>query len=148
MKLTGSSKLNASRGEVWATLTDPKEITPLLPGGEIVGENDETWRARLSAPTTLGSSSFDFTFTLIEQRPEERVRVTGHGYGSQNVIDLTATLELSDSGDGGTQVSWESDVRLGGVLASLGQRSLPYVIQRQVENVLKAVEERHAVVSG
>lgn len=146
MKIAGSYNLKAPKAEVWATLTDPEKITPLLPGGEIVAESDETWRARLSAPTALGSSTFDFTFALVERRPEEYVRVAGHGYGSQNVIDLTADLNLSES-DGGTRVAWESDVRLGGVLASLGQRSLPYVLQRQVENVLKAIETQHAGIS-
>jgi len=147
MKIAGSSNLKAPKAEVWATLTDPERITPLLPGGQIVAESDETWRARLTAPTALGSSTFDFTFTLVEKRPEEYVRVTGHGYGSQNVIDLTADLTLSER-NGGTEVNWESDVRLGGVLASLGQRSLPYVLGRQIENVLGAVERRQVGASA
>lgn len=147
MMLTGSSSLNVPKAEVWTTLTSPGKITPLLPGGEIVAESAQTWRARLSAPTALGSSTFDFTFTLLEERAEEYVRVAGHGYGSQNVIDLTADLRISER-EGKTEVRWESDVRLGGVLASLGQRSLPYVLRRQIENVLGAVEEHHAGVSA
>lgn len=139
MKIEGQATLNSPRSEVWETLTDPAKITPLLPGGEIREKNGETWLARLSAPTTLGASKFDFTFTLLERRPEEYVRVRGHGYGSQNVVDLTAELHLTDEGSE-TQVRWEGDARLGGVLASLGQRSLPYVIQRQVELVLQGVE--------
>lgn len=139
MKIEGQTKLTAPRSEVWETLTDPAKITPLLPGGEIREKNGETWLARLSAPTTLGASTFDFTFTLLERRPEEYVRVRGHGYGSQNVVDLTAELHLTDEGSE-TQVRWEGEALLGGVLASLGQRSLPYVIQRQVELVLQGVE--------
>lgn len=141
MRIAGSSSLKISREEAWRVLTDPERITPLLPGGEIVSASEDTWRARLSAPTALGPSTFDFTFDLIEKRPEEYVRVSGHGYGSQNVIDLTADLNLSER-DGGTEVRWESDVRLGGVLASLGQRSLPYVLRRQIEDVLGALDEQ------
>jgi carbon monoxide dehydrogenase subunit G len=146
MKLGGHTRLNAPRSEVWKTLTDPERITPLLPSGEIVEEDGETWRARLSAPTTLGTSTFDFVFSLVEKRPEEHVSVKGHGYGSQNVIDLTAKMDLSDA-EGGTEVRWECDALLGGVLASLGQRSLPYVLQRQIENVLKAVERQQVGAS-
>jgi carbon monoxide dehydrogenase subunit G len=139
MKIGGHTRLNAPRSEVWETLTDADRITPHLPGGEIVEGDGETWAARLSAPTNLGASTFDFTFRLLERRQEEYVRVFGHGYGSQNVVDLTAELHLSGEG-GETEVRWEGDVRLGGVLASLGQRSLRYVIQRQVEWVLHSVE--------
>jgi uncharacterized protein len=139
MKIGGHTRLNAPRSEVWETLTDPGKVTALLPGGEVVEEDGETWRARLSAPTSLGASTFDFTFTLLERRSEEYVRVYSHGYGSQNVVDLTAELHLSGDGDE-TEVRWEGDVRLGGVLASLGQRSLPYVVQGQVERVLHGVE--------
>lgn len=139
MKIGGHTRLNAPRVEVWQTLTDPEKVTPLLPGGEVVEEDGETWKARLSAPTNLGTSTFDFTFTLLERRPEEYVRVFGHGYGSQNVVDLMAELHLSGEGEE-TEVRWEGEVRLGGVLASLGQRSLPYVIQRHVERVLQGVD--------
>lgn len=138
MNIGGHTRLDISRSEVWGTLTDPGKVTALLPGGEVVEEDGETWWARLSAPTSLGASTFDFTFTLLERRPEEYVRVCGHGYGAQNVVDLTAELHLFEDGEG-TEVRWEGDVRLGGVIASLGQRSLPYVVQRQVEKVLHAI---------
>jgi carbon monoxide dehydrogenase subunit G len=147
VRLEGSYNLKVSRTEVWATLTDPERITPLLPGGEIVAEDGETWRARLSAPTTLGTSTFDFVFSLVEKRPEEHVSVKGHGYGSQNVIDVIAKMDLSDA-EGGTEVRWECDALLGGVLASLGQRSLPYVLRRQIESVLKAVERQQVGASA
>lgn len=145
MKIGGHTRLDAPRSEVWETLTDPGKVTALLPGGEVVEEHGESWRARLSAPTSLGASTFDFTFTLLERRTEEYVRVYGHGYGSQNVVDLAAELQLYEDGEG-TEVRWEGDVRLGGVLASLGQRSLPYVVQRQVEKVLRGIRAERSEV--
>ena len=145
MKVQGSTSLAVPKSAVWGTLTDPEQLTALLPQGEILAEDDATWRARLSAPTALGDSTFTFTFTLLERRPEEHVRITGHGQASQNVVDLTADLDLSET-DGGTEVHWESDVRFGGVLASLGQRSLRYVVQKQVEDVFRKMEAEHSGV--
>jgi carbon monoxide dehydrogenase subunit G len=147
MRIEGNLSVAAAKADVWAVLTDPKRITPLLPGGEILAQDDTTWRARLSAPTALGDSSFNFTFNLVEQRPDEYVRITGHGDGSQNVIDLTADLSLSEH-NGGTEVLWRSDVRLRGVLASLGQRSLPYVLRDKIEGVLKAIEAQRSGASA
>lgn len=142
MKLQGSASLAVPKPAVWSMLTDPEHLTALLPQGEILAEDDATWRARLSAPTALGESTFAFTFTLLERRPEEHVRITGHGRSSQNVVDLSADLDLSEVDDG-TEVRWESDVRFGGVLASLGQRSLRYVVQKQVEDVFRNMEAQH-----
>lgn len=147
MKIGEITSVAAPREVVWQTLTDPEKVTRLMPDGEITASTEDTWRARLAPQTALGKSPFDFTFKLADERPGERVEVTGHGYGSQHVVDLTASLELRDDGDSGTLVEWEADVRLGGVLASLGQRSLPYVVRRQVEQVLKGVEERDTEAS-
>ncbi len=139
MKVQGKTNLAVPKPAVWSILTDPKRLTALLPQGEILAEDDATWRARLSVPTALGDSTFAFTLTLLERRPEEHVRITGHGRASQNVVDLTADLDFSEV-DGGTEVRWDSDVRFGGVLASLGQRSLRYVVQKQVEDGLRKIE--------
>ncbi len=139
MKIGGRTRLKVSRPEAWETLTNPRKVTSLLPRGEVTEEDGETWQARLSAPTSLGESTFDFIFNLLERRPEEYIRVHGHGYGSQNVVDLTAELHFSEEGEE-TEIRWEGDVMLGGVIASLGQRSLPYVIQGQVERVLRGAE--------
>lgn len=145
MKIEGTTRVGAEKTAVWGVLTDPERLTALLPAGEVVARDDEVWQARLSSPTALGSSPFDFVFKLLEKRPEEYVRVFGHGYGSQNIVDLTAEILLSEV-EGGTEVRWSSDVRLGGVLASLGQRSVPYVVRRQIEDVLEKVGERRAEV--
>ena len=145
MKVQGTTTLAVPKSAVWSTLTNPERLTALLPQGEILAEDDATWRASLSAPTALGDSTFAFTFTLIERRPEEHVQITGHGQASQNVVDLSADLDLSEV-DGGTEVRWESDVRFGGVLASLGQRSLRYVVQKQVEDVFRRMEAQHSGV--
>lgn len=140
MKIQGTTSVSVPRDEVWETLTDPNRVTTLLPDGEIVSADERSWRARLAPRTALGKSPFDFTFSHADERPGEYMEVTGHGYGSQHVVDLTASLELQDEG-AGTRINWEADVRLGGVLASLGQRSLPYVVRSQVEQTLRGLEE-------
>lgn len=140
MKIRGTTSVSVPRDEVWETLTDPNRITGLLPDGEIISADGKTWRTRLAPETALGKSPFDFTFVRTEERTGEYMEITGHGYGSQHVVDLTASLELRDEGSG-TMIEWEADVRLGGVLASLGQRSLPYVVHRQVEQTLRGLEQ-------
>ncbi len=140
MKIEGITSVSVPKEAVWETLTDPRRVTELLPDGEITASGKETWQARLSPQTALGKSPFDFTFVLVDERPGEHLAVSGHGYGSQHVVDLSATLELQDEGSG-TRITWEAEVRLGGVLASLGQRSLPYVVHRQVEQVLQGFEK-------
>jgi len=146
VRIEGFTDLAVPKASVWGFLTDPEMLATLLPEGVVLAEDDTTWQARLSPPTALGNSPFRFTLTLLEQRPEEYVRIAGHGRSSsQNVVDLTARIDLSER-DGGTEVRWESDVRPGGVLASLGQRSLQYVVRQQIEDVLRTIEKRHSEV--
>jgi carbon monoxide dehydrogenase subunit G len=45
-------------------------------------------------------------------------------------------------------VRWHADVVAGGVVASVGQRSIPYVVGRHIEDLLGTIERQYAVAAG
>ena len=63
----------------------------------------------------------------------------GKGKGMGAMMDMTTSFTLSGEGDH-THMAWEADVKLAGVLASMGQRVLQPIVNQQVQHVLSALD--------
>ena len=147
MKIEGSTTLRVPKGVVWSVLTNPARLMALLPGSQILGQNDKTWSAQVNVATGLGVSPFKFLLELVDERPPEYLKMTGRGYGESNSVDVVGTLELTGD-DTVVTVRWQADVVAGGVLASVSQRSIPYVVGRHIEDLLGTIERQYAVAAG
>jgi carbon monoxide dehydrogenase subunit G len=147
MTIEGSTTLRVPKGVVWSVLTNPVTLMALLPGSQILSQNDKTWRAQVNVATGLGVSPFRFLLELVDERPPEYLKMTGRGYGESNSVDVVGTLELTGD-DAVVTVRWQADVGAGGVLASVGQRSIPYVVGRYIEDLLETIERQYTVAAG
>ena len=63
----------------------------------------------------------------------------GKGKGMGAMMDMTTSFTLSGEGDH-THMEWGADVKLAGVLGSMGQRVLQPIINQQVEGIMSALE--------
>jgi carbon monoxide dehydrogenase subunit G len=147
MQIEGSTTLRVPKGVVWSVLTNPARLMALLPASQILSQNDKTWSAQVNVATGLGVSSFRFLLELVDERPPEYLKMTGRGYGESNSVDVAGTLEVTGD-DTVVTVRWQADVVAGGVLASVGQRSIPYVVGRHIEDLLETIERKYAVAAG
>jgi carbon monoxide dehydrogenase subunit G len=147
MKIEGSTTLRVPTDVVWSVLTNPATLMALLPASQILSQNDKTWRAQVNVATGLGVSPFTFLLELLDERPPEYLKMTGRGYGESNSVDVIGTLDLTGD-DTVVTVRWQADVVVGGVLASVGQRSIPYVVGQHIEDLLERIERQYAVAAG
>jgi carbon monoxide dehydrogenase subunit G len=147
MQIEGSTTLRVPKGVAWSVLTNPTSLMALLPASQIIGQNDKTWSCQVNVATGLGVSPFRFLLELVDERPLEYLKITGRGYGDSNSVDVVGTLELTGD-DAGVTVRWHADVVAGGVLASVSQRSIPYVVRRHIEDLLETIERQYAVAVG
>jgi carbon monoxide dehydrogenase subunit G len=121
-----------------ATLTDPEALERVLPGvDDVEVDEDGRFSARLQPGTQLGVTPFDLVWTVVENRPGERLRVVGRSAAGEYAVDLDVTLDLAAERDG-TAVAWQADARFAGTLSSLGQRVLPMLVAHEVDRVLSA----------
>jgi carbon monoxide dehydrogenase subunit G len=138
MIVTGASSVGAGRERLWGVLSDPRALGEALPGVEDVTVEDERRFSALARPASaLGETPLRMDFEILEQRPQEYVRIAGSGRLGENLLALTVELELAGDGER-TDASWRADVALRGVLGSLLQRSLGSVFNEQVATVLAA----------
>ena len=144
MNAEGTREFEAPRERVWAIISDPAGMASLMPGVEGFEVIDDThWRAKVKVPLGLGGLKMTMDFEQLEERLYEFASMRGKGKGMGAMMDMTTSFTLSGEGDL-THMAWEADVKLAGVLASMGQRVLQPIVNQQVEGIMTALEKQLA----
>jgi uncharacterized protein len=141
MKMEGSRHIDAPPDVVWSKLNDTRVLKDSIAGceslqaagdGEFaatikanVGPMAATFNARLTLRNVVAGRSYTLTF-------DGEGGVAGFGRGS---IDVS--LELRD---GGTQVRYAVDARVGGKIAQVGQRLVDGVARKMADDFFARFE--------
>lgn len=140
MRVEGSRRVAIGAGALWGALSDPRRLGDALPGVEHVDvDGQDRFSVLLRPATGLGVTPLTMDFHVAERDEPRRVRITGSGRGGEHALSVDVELLIGADGDG-AQVRWVSDVRVLGVLASVGQRVLPGLVREQMALLLSAAE--------
>ena len=134
MKVQQSFVIPQPPERVWSFFEDVPGVARCVPGVEsveVVDADESNIRVRQS----LGpmSATFDLRMRVTERVPSDRMQFTAIGKavkGAAGNLRSVNTVTLAPEG-AGTKVSLESDVALGGMLGSVGQK----VISKQAAGV-------------
>jgi carbon monoxide dehydrogenase subunit G len=121
-------------------LNDPEKMAKLMPGVESFDvKDDRNWSAKVKVPLGMGGLRLSFSFEKTEEREPEFARLHAKGNGVGAIVSMDTRFDLAEAG-GGTQMTWEADVRIAGPVGSMGQRVIQPIVNQQVGNVLAALE--------
>lgn len=138
MRLSGTRAAASPRQDVWDRLSDLRALGEALPQvQEVDVEGSERLRARFRPLTGLGATPVEMSFEVTEREDGKRLGLRGDGGSAEYAVHLRASLDLLDA-EGGTEISWELDLHLHGVLRSLTQRVIGEIVDQQVGAVLDA----------
>ena len=125
MRVQGQHTVPAAQQRVWELLLDPQTLARTLPGCESldpVGENHYRMRMKLAISSVQGL--FDTTVRLQDPDPPASYRLEIDGKGKIGFVKGAGTFRLEPDGESATVVHYEGDVRVGGMIAGVGQRLL------------------------
>jgi uncharacterized protein len=146
--VSGTKELAASREVVWGVINEPSEMAKLMPGVESFELHDEKhWTAKVKVPLGLGGLKMTMNFEKLEEREPEFASMRAKGQGVGALMDMKTSFTLSEN-EGNTSMAWEADVKIAGPVGAMGQRVLQPIVNQQVSQVLAALEERVAEVTG
>ena len=123
MDIKGEYKIATSRERVWEALNDPEVLCRCIPGCESLEKTSDTEmqakvmasigpvRARFNTLLRLENINAPQSYTLVG---ESKAGAAGFGRGSANVTLMEE--------DGGTVLSYQADLKVGGKLAQVGSR--------------------------
>jgi carbon monoxide dehydrogenase subunit G len=141
MKIEGSADIPAPREKVWGAFLDPNILAQALPGCEkleAIGPNE--YKATMKVGVAAIKGTFEGKVKLSDLEPPNRYRMAVEGSGGPGFVRGEAGMQMSDV-DGGTKVSYDADVQVGGLIASVGQRMLGGVTKMMLDQFFTKMTE-------
>lgn len=123
MELTGTVTIAATREVVWAALNDPDMLKACIPGcTDLTGSPEMGFTATVTQKVGPVKATFKGAVTLSNITPPESYTITGEGKGgAAGFAKGGADVSLTEV-EGGTELIYKVDARVGGKLAQLGSR--------------------------
>lgn len=148
MKLEGTHQLQAARDRVYQLLTNPEVLKRCIPGCERLEQTaDNTFSATLKAGVGSIKGLFNGTVKLENLKPPEHFRMAVDGKGTPGFLKGTGDLDLTQDGET-TVVSYKGDIRLGGTIASVGQRMIQATAKMMASQFFTALEAEASTAEG
>ena len=119
MKMSGEEIIAAPRQVVWDALNDPEVLKQCITGcEEIKKKSDTEMEAKVTAKVGPVKASFVGAMKLSKLNPPRSYVISGEGKGGMaGFAKGGATVQLSDTADGQTKLSYDVDAQVGDELA-------------------------------
>lgn len=124
MELHASRHIAADRSLVWAALNEAEVLKACIPGcEELTGSPEEGFEAVVKQKVGPVKATFKGAVTLSDIVPGESYTISGEGKGGvAGFAKGSAQVHLADHPDGGTELTYDVDAKVGGKIAQLGSR--------------------------
>ena len=123
MELNGTKVIAADIDTVWAHLNNPETLKACIPGcEELTGSPQEGFAAVVKQKVGPVKATFKGEVTLENVVPGQSYTITGEGKGGVAGFAKGGADVALKSVEGGTELTYEAQAKVGGKLAQLGSR--------------------------
>jgi len=130
----GTFTVNAQREKVFDFLLDPQKISSCLPDLQKLDvKSADEYTAVVRAGISFIRGDFTMNFKVVEKDRPSHAKLVARGNGIGSTVDLETLIDLSESASQRTSIRWTAEARVGGRIASVGQR----LIGAQAEKIIK-----------
>lgn len=141
MKISGTAVLNAPVNQVWAAFNDPAVLARTIPGCRELREvAPDAYTMTVTAGVASIKGTYEGNVTLTEQNPPSSFVLRAAGAGAPGTVGADVRISLLDSATGGTDLSYDADAVVGGVIGGVGQRMLTGVAKKMAGQFFAAVD--------
>lgn len=142
MKLSGSAQLAAPPEKVWDALLSPEILNRTIPGCEGLeptGEN--SYEMTVTAGVASIKGTYKGKVRLEDLQPHSSLTMRVHAAGSAGTIGVTVLVRFEPGEGGTTDLSYDADAVVGGMIGGVGQRMLTSVSKRLAGEFFGAVND-------
>ena len=123
MQLSGRHTVNASPVKVWGILMDTDTLAKIVPGiSRLEKTGDNTYKSFLEIKLGPVSGSFNGNLQMENVEVEKRFTLKVQQNSKIGNANADIKIDLASVGDEQTEINFNGDVKMIGLLASLGQR--------------------------
>ena len=122
MKIAGSYTLPVTPQRAYELLQDPEVLARCMPGTERLAKiGPDEYEMKMKMVISAVQGLFAGKVRIADQKPPEQFRLIVEGSGKVGFMRGDGLLTLS-SASATTEVHYEGEVHVGGVIAGVGQR--------------------------
>ena len=141
MHFEGTFNVKAPKEKVFSILMDPNQISKCMPDlQKLEVKSPEDFTATIKAGVSFIRGDFVLRFQTVEKTPSTHAKLVGHGTGIGSTVDMDINMDLSDTTEGGTSMKWGAEARIGGRLASVGQRLLTGQAEKIIQQLFDCLK--------
>ena len=141
MKISGTATLQAPVDQVWNAFMDPAVLARTLPGCETLTETGpDAYAMRVTAGVAAVKGTYDGTVAIADKQEPGSFTMKAQGAGGPGTIAADVVVRLAPSAGGGTELSYDADAVVGGVIGGVGQRMLSGVTKKMAGEFFTSVD--------
>ena len=123
MQMSGTRTIAADQATVWAAILDPEVLKACIPGcQEISGSADEGFEATVVQKVGPVKATFKGAVEVSDRVEPESLTISGEGKGGAAGFAKGGANVTMTAVEGGTELSYEVEAKVGDKLAQLGSR--------------------------
>ena len=139
MKLQGNYQFQAPPERLWDALLDPEVVQECIPGVKsFTPTSPDSYKVEVALRVGIVSATYTGTMEIADKAPPHSYRMNVRGSGVRTNVSAKGEITL-ESVDGGTNLTFNGDVQVTGVLARAGQRLMTNVAQQQIGRFFKCL---------
>jgi uncharacterized protein len=148
MKITGTNTIPFPVEKVWDALLDPAVLVRTIPGCErLETTGDHAYDMTVTAGVAAIRGTYSGSCVMSDLDPHSSLVMRVQGAGAPGTVDATVNVRFEEVGDG-TEVAWDADAIVGGMVGGVGQRMLSSVSRRMAGEMFDGVGRELAGVPG
>ncbi len=140
MKIDGSYIFNAPRERVWQVLLDPKVLAQCVPGCETLNEvGPDKYEAIMKVGVASVKGTYKGKVSIKDKQAPSHYVLSGEGSGGPGFMQGDVAVDLEEK-NGQTLLKYSTEAKVGGLIASIGQRMLNGVAKMMLDQFFKKME--------
>lgn len=141
MKISGTAALTSTPEQVWDAFHDPAVLARCLPGCESLTQvGEDEYAMTVTAGVAAIKGTYDGRVALRDPQPPGQFTMKATGAGGPGTVDADVVVRLTPAASGGTDLAYDADAAVGGVIGGVGQRMLAGVTRKMAGQFFAAVD--------
>ena len=142
MQMSDTRQIAATPEQVYAALLDPEMLKACVPGAtEVEGSPEDGFTATVVQKVGPVKATFKGEVTISDMVPDTSLKIDGAGKGgAAGFAKGGAAVRLAPS-DGGCELSYDVEAKVGGKLAQLGSRIIDGFAKKMADQFFNNLQE-------
>ena len=142
MRIAGNATLHAPVEAVYAALQDPAVLVRTIPGCERLERvGEDAYQMTVTAGVASVRGTYAGDVRLTDHHAPHGFVMKASGSGTPGTISADVTVTHSSADNATTQLTYDADATIGGMIGGVGQRLLSTVAKRTAGDFFTAVDQ-------